>query len=196
MFGSRFAIHSKRGTMIVIGFGFRARQGKNLCCDAILEQCAYSNISVAIYEFSAEVLAFCVEQGHLPPDAVRAFLTPEQKNILQDVGLAQRKENAAFWVERLWARIARERPQVALLPNLRYPNECEAVKEAGGVCVLVERFNPDGSQYIDPERNPNHISEHALRAWPWDYRLAAQTGQANWLQRQARALFTHLRNLD
>lgn len=181
---------------MIIGFGHRACQGKSLCCDAILEKCSYSSLSAKIYEFSAEVLAHCVAQGLLPQDAVRAFLTREQKHILQHVGLEMRGQDENFWIDKLRERIAKDRPQIALVPNIRYPNEAAWVKSEGGACVLVQRFNPDGSRYISPDRDPNHVSETALRVWPWDYRLSAQTGDARWLQHQARALFSHLRNLD
>ena len=176
--------------MLIIGLGHRARQGKNLVCDAILEGCASQDIAARVYEFSAEVSAYCVERGLLADAVPRDRKTLE---VLQRVGMEMRQQDSDFWINRLWGRLCADRPQVALIPNIRYPNEAERVKADGGVCVLVERFNADGSQYIDPGRDPNHPSETALRAWPWDYRLAAGSGQSAWLCTQARALFRHLR---
>lgn len=176
--------------MLIIGLGYRARQGKNLVSDTILEACANREIEARIYEFSAEVSAYCVEYGLFADAAPRDRKTLE---VLQRVGLEMRQQDPTFWINRLWGRLRADSPQVALIPNLRFPNEAERVKADGGACVLVERFNADGSQYIDPDRDPNSSFENALRAWPWDYRLAARSGQSAWLCTQARALFRHLR---
>ena len=45
-----------------------------------------------------------------------------------------------------------------------------------GVFARVVRLNEDGSQYIDPSRDPNHPSEAELDGVPADFTLEAQSG--------------------
>jgi len=185
--------------MLVIGFGHRARQGKSLCAEAICAHATSKGFDARIYSFSDEVLWHCQERGLIPEATInwrssieRKDLTPRQLEILGRVGFEERIHDPDFWIKRLFARIERDCYQVALIPNLRYRNEAERVTAAGGITVLIERFNADGSHYIAPERNPNLRSETSLRGWPWDFRLAAISGQTLWLERQARALFDYL----
>jgi hypothetical protein len=177
--------------MILLGFGHRAHSGKSTCCDAILERANYIGISARVYSISDEVLSYCVMRSLLP-DMARASMTNEHIKILVDVGKGQRDTDEDFWLKRLRERMAVDKPKLAMIPNIRYWNEAEWVRAEGGVNVLCNRLNSNGSPHISADRDANHISECDLWNWNWDYILTHKEGQEWWLKAQAVSLFEWL----
>jgi hypothetical protein len=45
---------------------------------------------------------------------------------------------------------------------VRFPNEIDLVRRMRGITVRVQRVSADGRVYVDPHRNPDHVSETAL----------------------------------
>lgn len=88
----------------------------------------------------------------------------KQRTLLQWWGSEYRRihNGENYWVERVAARLKDERPEIALISDLRFPNEMIFVKEYG-LAIKVQR--PGLS-------SPNaHISEEALAHVPdneWD----------------------------
>lgn len=178
--------------MLIIGFGHRAHSGKSTASDAILERAGYIGVAARSYSISEEIRSYCIMRSLLP-DVARETMTSEQIKILIDVGKAQRDERDTFWLDRLSARIAAEKPHVALIPNVRYRNEAEWVSAHGGVNVLCDRRNENGSPHISVDRSANHPSESELWNWNWDFVLTHKEGREWWLRAQAVALFEYLR---
>lgn len=63
---------------------------------------------------------------------------------------------------------------VAFIPDARFPNEVETVFEYNqdSVSIRVERYNEDGSLYVNPdftEEQLQHPSEVSLDKYPFDY---------------------------
>jgi len=58
-----------------------------------------------------------------------------------------------------------------LITDLRFPNEFSAVKERGGLCVRVERNNPQDGSIYGWANSTNHTSETALDSHKFDYVL-------------------------
>lgn len=81
------------------------------------------------------------------------------RELLQEYGTdVRRADQETYWTSRWWAA-ARGRAVVA--PDVRFPTEAAAVREAGGVLWRVER----------PSLGPglDHVSEHAMDGWGrWD----------------------------
>ena len=50
-----------------------------------------------------------------------------------------RKIKDTVWVDYTIKRIAEEDPSIAIIPDVRFPNEVEAIKNAGGVVIRLDR---------------------------------------------------------
>lgn len=94
----------------------------------------------------------------------------KQRTLLQWWGTEYRRSvDPDYWVKRLAARLEADKPEIALLTDMRFPNEMSFVQEYGDA-IKVERRNPDGTLYAAPGLVP-HPSEEALAHVPdyqWD----------------------------
>lgn len=185
--------------MRVIGFGHKARQGKSTAAFAMLEACPLDT-EVRMYAFAdalrTEVRLACAKLGGqydliesfkgagLMPEWVR-FEEGKPRSLLQWWGTEYRRaKDPDYWVTRLEKTLSAHQPDVALITDVRYPNEAEAVKRWGGTLVRVIR---DG----EPDYAVSaHESESALDGYEWDYTLTAKTKPE--LVSKARALFAVL----
>jgi hypothetical protein len=85
----------------------------------------------------------------------------KQRTLLQWWGTEYRRSvDPDYWVKRLAARLEKDKPEIALLTDMRFPNEMRFVQEYGDA-IKVERRNPDSSLYVAPGVIP-HPSEEAL----------------------------------
>jgi hypothetical protein len=83
------------------------------------------------------------------------------------------------WIRSVYAKLLDTRPRLAVITDVRYRNEFDFVKQLGGATVDVMRFNRDGSDYVDPSRDPKHISETGLDDAPWDWFITALDGDVH-----------------
>ena len=86
----------------------------------------------------------------------------KQRTLLQWWGGEFRRSiDPAYWIKKVEARIAKEKPEIALITDVRYPNELEWCKKYGEVVKVVRPGVP----------SPNsHASETALahlQDWEW-----------------------------
>jgi hypothetical protein len=124
----------------------------------------------------------------------RAKEYPEARRILQHLGDAVRLLDPGFWVRAAMARVAelqatemmmsfggtviREtRGLPVVITDVRYPNEAEAIREAGGTLVRILRPGADSA-------DDAHSSEHALDDCPVDV-ITNNTGGLDELFAQA-----------
>lgn len=180
--------------MILIGTGHKAGHGKSLFCLAIAEHCGHIGTKCKEYSISDLILREAIKNSLIPAGTVRSECTPEQVKILVDIGNERRAEDENYWVDQIAYAIIRDRPDVALIPNVRFPNEAKFVKAIYGFNVLVRRINQDGSDFISASRDPEDITETALDAWPWDFEILNMDRKPFWLRKQAKALFDYLRD--
>jgi hypothetical protein len=182
---------------VVLGFGFRARSGKDTAVAEIVKQRS-SQYDVRAYSFAMALkqevnqaaeaaggmerlfdpMEFIQENGNaiVLPDWVKFDPNPpmddplcplgKQRLLLQFWGTEFRRAvNGDYWVGRLASIIEKERPQVALISDMRFPNE-KAFVEKYGQSVRVDRVDLPplkGSAGIHP-------SELALANVPdWDW---------------------------
>jgi dephospho-CoA kinase len=61
------------------------------------------------------------------------------RRLLQEVGTVGRNYSGHIWLDRLAARLAAERPQRAVVDDLRLEREERYLRELGFACVLVTR---------------------------------------------------------
>lgn len=171
--------------MLLIGFGHRARQGKDTAASAILNACDLE-AQVRIYAFAdalrSEVRVACAamggqheliqqwKQAGMLPDWV-TFEEPKPRSLLQWWGTDyKRKADDLYWVKRLRKTLDEHKPEVALITDVRFPNETEAIHEWGGVLVKCERLGaPDVVVH-------EHPSEAALDGYTgWNHYIRASS---------------------
>jgi len=85
-----------------------------------------------------------------------------------------------------------------LITDLRFPNEFQAIKDRGGICVRVNRFetqtfyNPNVSF---PDGIPIHASERALDDYPFDYEITNK-GSIEELIEEVRKMLQHFKIIE
>lgn len=127
--------------------------------------------------------------GHRVPDWVTPDSNPDMsdplcplgkhRKILQWYGTEYRRaQDPDYWVKRLAETIEREKPQFALISDVRFKNELAWIKDSGGYTVKVSRrgFTPDAG---------DHASERDLDDAVWDFHIAVPDGALEDLKRSA-----------
>ena len=198
---------------LILGFSGRARHGKSEACEAIAkyvatevwrpktgELCTCHTPGIAcqrratatIYDIGNFVRLYCIGKGRLPA-VERKDMTKEQLQVLIDVGKEKRAEDPDYWLKPMFTAIGADQPDVALIPNLRYWNEVDAVKRANGYVVRVTRMTGTGADFISPDRNPNDVSETSLyHCWETDFYITVKDGHAELVRKQAVAIYQYL----
>ena len=177
--------------MTLIGLGHKARQGKN----SVANYMKQVNPAIKIFAFADELKLYCKEHHDelVPRWQLRNSTKqlPAWKDdpiygcspILQMVGMEFRALDENFWVDKVAEKIVAQQPEAAVITDVRFINEAQWIKENGGFMVEVRRHNADGTQYIDPGRDPNHPSEIALDEYEdWDYIIAVKDGDLKGLK--------------
>lgn len=150
----------------VIGFGHRARQGKNTAAQAVLESLPI-DADVHMYAFAdalrREVRTACAKFGGqyalieawkdagLMPDWVH-FEDPKPRSLLQWWGTDYRRaKDPDYWVKRLGQTLAEHKPDVALITDVRFRNEVDFIRSQGGVYIkVVNTGAPDVNVHEHP----------------------------------------------
>lgn len=103
------------------------------------------------------------------------------RSVLQKWGTEfRRAQDLDYWVKKTKARIAEEQPHVALLSDMRFPNEAV-------ICDVTVNVVRQGYSI-----GTGHASETELDAWPYDHALTAAEGDLPGLKQQAEELFSRL----
>jgi hypothetical protein len=187
--------------MLLIGFGHKARQGKDTAAVAMINA-SHIDARARIFKYAdalrLEVSKLCREYGgaeqlirtwHEVP--LRGVLMPawvgyemlKPRLLLQWYGTDYRRAaDEDYWVKRLDEQLAKEQPDVALITDVRFPNECEHIHRLGGYLVKVTRTTPPDLKV------PEHASEKALDGYTgWDYQIAS--GSLKDLHKQAADIY-------
>ena len=175
--------------MLLIGFGHKARQGKNTAAVALLNampvDCRariYAYADALRREVRNEITRYGSVAGLLMASRYRAderripdWVIDEgggkPRTLLQWWGTNYRRaQDPLYWVKRLQVTLDQEQPDAALITDVRFPNEADAIHERGGYVVKVTRT---GKLDIDVHA---HESEQAMDDYTgWDYELTAAT---------------------
>ena len=162
----------------IIAFAGRKQSGKTTCSDAVLK---YFNGSVMpfnggkIYNF-ADPLKNDICMNILGLSYDQCYGSDEQKNELVDCWWQNKQLSARevmqfvgtdifrtmqknVWADATIHKIKKDQPQLAIIADCRFPNEVEAIRQAGGLIIKLMR-NP---------YNSNHASEVALDPDNYDY---------------------------
>ena len=120
------------------------------------------------------------------PDAKRSFDWKEgpmtAREFMQFLGTdVMRKMYEPVWVQSCLNKIKREQSSLAIIADVRFPNEVDAVTGAGGVVVRLDRG----------ERGDSHPSETALDNYKFDYNID-NTGSVDALISQVKLFYKKL----
>jgi hypothetical protein len=139
---------------LVIGLGHKARHGKDSAARILVE-----TFGAQRFSFADDLYAVC---------RVLHGMTGKNAPLLQRVGLGIRDDDENALVRSVYGKLLDARPRVAVITDVRFPNEMAFVKALGGVCWKVERRLFNGDLYIDQSRPATHPSETALDGGAWD----------------------------
>jgi hypothetical protein len=182
--------------MLIIGFGHKARQGKNIAAEAIVDyyttkrriygELGYTVPKAQSISFAAALYEICrKEYGMMTKDAP----------LLQRVGMERRQIDRDYWIKRAFANIE-PTADIVVIPDVRFVNEAEYIKSQGGYLVDVKRLNADGTQFIAQDRPADHPSETELDGYNFDFYLTNSHGHQALLAEQAITLVDYLRGLE
>jgi hypothetical protein len=204
--------------MLLIGFGNKARQGKDTAADAIEQFYNQRNdvwrglttsktpyqvvvkrfkFATALYDEVNDFLrspageAWVVGHGcHIGEDFttipgwVRPDPNPEvstlapfgkHPKLLQWWGTEYRRnEDPEYWTKKLFASIPANL-SVAMVTDVRFPNEADGIKQRGGFVVNVQRLHEDSTSFFSGDRPVDHPSEVALDGYNFDYYIKTKS---------------------
>lgn len=163
----------------VIAFGHRARQGKDYAAHAI--HCKWPSITHR-FAFADSLKVHC---------RLNHGMTTKDRDLLQIIGMYERDRDPLIWVKELYYQLLEIRPQVALITDMRLPNEAQFVKQLGGVTVDVKRWRRDGDRLLG-DGDGLHVSETALDDYEFDCVLNNWDGMPDEFQIEATKLAWHL----
>lgn len=104
----------------------------------------------------------------------------------------RRTQDENYWVKQ-WKAGINPKAHIVLTADMRFLNEAAAVKSAGGFTVQVNRKNIDGTPFVDPTRDSNHLSETQLDGYNFDFQITVKTGDLLLLEEWAITLVHYLR---
>jgi hypothetical protein len=153
----------------IIAFAGTKQSGKTTCAEAAV---SYFNAAVEPYN-SAKIYNFadplkkdicmnilglsydqCYGSDEQKNELVSCYWQKEQltaRQVMQFVGTdIFRKMQQNVWADATINKIKKELPKLALIADCRFPNEVDAVKNAGGIVIRLTRkpFNSDHASEI------------------------------------------------
>jgi hypothetical protein len=198
---------------ILISFGNKSRNGKDTAAAGIQDWCVRHDFPFMLVNFGdalkIEVSEAIEEAGGVEeliakmgmpswvqrtPDAELETLSPYGKHvkILQWWGTEYRRaQEPNYWVDKRREKVLGF-DGVVVTSDQRFINEAIDTAELGGYNANVRRLNEDGTQYFDPSRPANHISEIQLDTWDWDFRIIAKTGEGRLVKQQAKEILKYV----
>ena len=137
----------------IICFAGRKQSGKSSSCEYVYRK-LQDKRSVQIYNFADPLKQICIDVLGLAPrqcygeDKYKNELVDCQWNgkpltareVMQILGTdILRTMQNNVWTGATIRKIQKDNPDVALIGDCRFPNEVEAVKNAGGIVIKLER---------------------------------------------------------
>ena len=160
----------------IVGLGHKARTGKDVAAQALLSYV----YGAKIYGFSDAISAVCrVQHG----------MTVRDPPLLQKVGLEARQERPGVWLDAVYWKLEEDRPPLAVITGVRFPDEVEMIRSLGGEVWRVDRFNRGGSPFVATDRPDGHPTETALDGFAFDRVLSNTTGSMDGFLNDVREAF-------
>lgn len=164
--------------MIIVGISGKMRSGKDTAAKAIQEFIPNSRVwhwADLVKECTAAALGLPLDHFKDDLNKIKDYqvgpgMTMTGREILQKVGTECFRNNihTDFWVTRLFSRITQDKEtNLHIIPDTRFPNEADAIKNAGGYVIRIER---DGLHRND------HASETSLDNYKFDRVISNNNG--------------------
>jgi len=123
----------------------------------------------------------------LAPDAKKSWDWKEgpmtAREFMQFLGTdIMRKIYGSVWVNSTIKKITREQSELAIIADVRFPNEAKAIENAGGVVVRLTRKVSDD----------NHDSEVALDEYPFKHFIDNKDGSLDSMAVKVNKFFRYL----
>lgn len=187
----------EKSSTIIIGLGHKARQGKDTVANIIYDtyKDKYNIVLYALADaLKREVVGnefeLCLKHGieyDTNPDMTDPICNSKhgkQSKLLQFWGSYRRAQDPFYWIRKLSDQILIDRPQIAIVKDIRYFNEALWVVANDGYTVKVTRLN-----YVDLTRDPSHPSETQLNNYGFNYEIAVKEGDFDDLRKSAIEVF-------
>lgn len=150
---------------MIVGLVGKAQSGKSTVANILTEQHGFIEVGFAdaLKEIALELDPLLDGDGFRLSDAVEDYgwegakTYPEVRRTLQNLGVAIRKQNPTFWIDIVRDKMDRNIGADFVIPDVRFPNELEAVACRAGDVWKVTR---PGAGSV--EGTQNHSSETAL----------------------------------
>jgi len=146
--------------MVVIGLTGKQRVGKDTVASYLVLRYGYERIGNA--DYLKKVAGLVGWSGKKDQQG---------RKLLQELGMVVRNYDQGFWIrvvtkfiEKVWKK---DDSVCFVIPDVRFPNEAEAIKELGGIVVRVQR----DTGIVD-----NHASETEMDEYPVSAVLDNNTG--------------------
>lgn len=107
------------------------------------------------------------------------------RDMLQKHGTElRRQQDETYWISRLLAQVANDRPAVALISDVRFRNEVD-------VCHVTVKVERNG--YVEPDKSVGqHVSETELSDVKCDYVISVPDGRLELLKLEAEGVFEEI----
>lgn len=181
--------------MILIGLAGKAEHGKSAGSRIIKEWTERRGCTCEIFEVSKLILDECYALGLIPDGQPRDQNNKEQNKILVDHGSKQRESNPNYWTDLITAQMLASKADVTVCPNIRFPQEAQAIRNSGGYIIRMNRVNDVAhglSPFISLSRDPNHLTETAVDNWPADFIITNVTGHGGLLEGLVAAVMNYV----
>jgi hypothetical protein len=159
---------------MIIGLGHYRRVGKDTFANFLLEECAASGVKAEKGSFAYKMKQICHDlyawAGLREPEF---YETPEGA-ALREVPLAFGKSPRQIWIDMgqsvrsevydsTWLDYLLKKPRDGhlIIPDVRFPNEAEAIRQQGGILIKIVRegFGP----------GPDVADQALIGYQGWDY---------------------------
>jgi hypothetical protein len=171
------------GRTVIVGFGYKARRGKDTACQAIFSEFA---ARAALYAFADELkvevarYAWMQAPEGTPVEGWRLGLPKlcawagvafvpgalKQRPLLQWFGEFRRQQDSMYWVKKVVGNIRANSPEFALISDVRYLNEFQ-------LCDYAVRMDRPGFEIGDGAGHISEVQLDALKDEEWEYVISA-----------------------
>jgi len=139
---------------LIIAFAGRKQSGKSTSADFLLSEYRSISMEYERYAFADTLKKVCIDVLGLTPEQcygsdaqknelVNCYWSGQQctaREVMQIVGTDWfRTMQANVWADSTIRRILNDGPDLAVIEDCRFPNEVEAVKNAGGIVIKLNR---------------------------------------------------------
>ena len=94
-----------------------------------------------------------------------------------------------MWLDAVYWKLEEDRPPLAVITGVRFPDEVKMIRSLGGEVWRVDRYNHDGSPFVATDRPDGHPTETALDGFVFDRVLSNTTGGMDGFLNEVREAF-------